>query len=157
MCEFASFPFFSDKLLYAVIMENLAYLIGFLIGLGFGLGIMVLLGAVFLKLMTLWVIKLKLPYWSAALTVLLASLATFGFNFVMGFIFGFVTQSAEGANMLGVFLLPFSFLLQSWVFSARIPTTFGKACLISLGIFGIYVAIALVFGILAAVVFALAS
>jgi len=138
-------------------MESMAYVIGYLIGLVLALGVITLLSAVFLRLMVQWVLKEKLAFGKAFLTSLFATLASFGLNFVMGFAYGMMTQTTQGANVLAVFLLPFSFLLQSWIISARVPTSFGKACLIELGIVGIYIVLGLVVGIMFGMALALGS
>lgn len=108
-----------------------------------GLVIGVLLWGVIFRLAARWVLKKEIPLSDACSILVINALV----QIVVGIVVGSVTRSQESVNLASISMLPVSFLIQSGIISSRLKITFGKACLVSLALMGIVLAILLVVGI----------
>ncbi len=120
---------------------------GELIG-GQFLGILIgsLIGAVILRAAAKWIIKEDITFGDAYITVFLSAVINLVIGFIIGFAVGSATQSPEAVNVATYVSIPIGFLIQSWIISSRLHTSFGTACLISLTMFGIMIGIGLIVG-----------
>ena len=117
---------------------------GMLIGMLFGIAVMSLVGAVILRAAAKWVEKLDVPFGNAYVTMLLAAIVNGLLGFVIGLAVGAGTQSREAVNAASLLMWPIGFCIQSGFVSSRIQIPFGRACLVSLTMMGIGLAIGLI-------------
>jgi len=109
-------------------------LIGFPIGLAIGsfIGAFVLRGGAYM------VLREHVEFGTAFMTMLVANLINAIGGFLIGFGYGAMTGSAEGAGALSLLMLPVSFLVQSGIISNSLETDYGAACLVSLAMYAIW-------------------
>lgn len=112
-----------------------------------GLVIGVLLWGVIFRLAARWVLKKEIPLSDACSILVINALVQIVVGILVGIVVGSVTRSQESVNLASISMLPVSFLIQSGIISSRLKITFGKACLVSLALMGIVLAILLVVGI----------
>ncbi len=124
-----------------------AIIIGQLLGGLLSVFIGSLIGAIVLRAASQWVAKLDVPFGKAYWTVFICSIV----NFILGYVLGFVvgsTDSTEAVAVLQIILLPVGFFIQSGIISSLLEISFGKACLVSITMIGIFLGIALVVGLI---------
>ena len=134
--------------------ELAGLIIGQLIGAILGGLIGGLIAAILLRAAAQWVAKLDVPFGRAYWTVFLAFIVNFLLGYVLGFVVAFSGGSSEALTVLQVLLLPVGFLIQSGIISARLEVSFGKGCLISLVMTALVLGLALVIGVIFALVMA---
>jgi hypothetical protein len=117
-----------------------------LIGGSIGAVIGSLIGAVILRAAASWVLGYDVAYGDAFVTMFLASLLNFGASLGVGFAYGMVKGAEESTGILSFILLPVGFLIQSGVISSKLDTDFGSACKVTLAMYAIGFAIALLLG-----------
>lgn len=124
--------------------ELAAVLIAELIGGVVGALVGCPLGAMLLKVASKWVAGLNVPFGKAFWTVF----TSFYVNFVLLLILTFAvvgeTASMEAVRALHMILVPVGFLIQSGIISSQLEFSFGKACLVSITMIGMFLGIALV-------------
>jgi hypothetical protein len=115
---------------------------GMIIGMLMGTLIGSLPGAIILRVAAKWVQKMEVPFGNAYITILLANIVIFMVGLTVRT--GMQSQEAANTTSLSIFMLPVSFLIQSAFVNARIKIPFGRACLVSLAMIGIGLAIILI-------------
>jgi hypothetical protein len=119
---------------FGIMIWALTLLMGILIGS--------LFWAIILRVAAKWVQKMEVPFGNAYMTALLAIIATFIAIAALTMRTG--TQSQEATNTASL-IGPVSFFISMSAFvSARIKIPFGRACLVSLAMIGIGLAIILI-------------
>src|SRR5690606_24530301 len=118
------------------IME-IALIIGGLIGLALG----VLFAGVILRIAARWVLKEEIALGDACVTQIINTVVQAVLGFLVGFVVGSVTRSQDAVNIASILMLPVGFLIQSGIIATYLKVAFGKACLISLAMMGIALAI----------------
>ncbi|MFH5803967.1 hypothetical protein [Alienimonas sp. DA493] len=126
-------PVADPEQLAAALGAGLAvFIVAGLIGLAIG----TLIGAVFLRLAASWVVKKRIPFGDAFVTMLASTLAAAGITFVLGLGVGFIGGVADAPQSLGLILnvlaLPIPFLIQAWVIGKRHDLSFRQALLVTL-------------------------
>jgi len=101
-----------------------------------------LVGAVVLRAAAQWIAKLDVTFDQAFWTVFLSLMANLALDFVLGFVgvAGSVGPQ-DSVRVQDLILLPVGFLIQSEIIKARLKLSFGRACLVSLTMAGIYLGI----------------
>lgn len=117
-------------------MESLGSLFGLLIGVTLGS----LIGAIILRAAAKWVLKEDIAFGNAYLTALMCYLLSVGLSIVILPIAA-ASGSLLAANIMTILSIPVNFLIQSSIISARLKTSFGKACLVSLMMLAIVIGI----------------
>lgn len=117
-----------------------------IIGAFLGILFWSLIGAVLLRAAFKWVMKGDLGFGEAYGTVFI----TYLINVVIGFIAGIALAGANVSehviNALPILFMPIGFLIQSAVIASRHKLPFGKACLVSLAIIGVFLGLAIIIG-----------
>lgn len=122
-----------------------AIIIGQLLGALVGGLIGSLIGAIVLRAASKWVAKLDVPFGMAYWTVYISFIV----NFILGFVVGLDPLDAkEAVSVLQIILLPVGFFIQSGIISSRLRLSFGKACLVSITMIGIFLGIVLAAGLI---------
>ncbi len=113
-----------------------------------GLAIASLIGAIILRAATKWVLKTDTPFGEAYITFFIACLINFAISVVMALLMG--------EDVTSLLMFPIGFLIQSGIISARLQTTFGQACQVSLAMIAVWFGIVLgVGGIIFAIISAM--
>ncbi len=116
-----------------------------------------LVAAIVFRAAMKWIEKREVPFGQAYMTMLLSGLATGILGFFLGLLVALGTGSHDAVQAAGVLMLPGGFLLQSELISLRHRLSFGRACLVSLGMAAIGILILLVLVLPALLVLSLAG
>ncbi|MGO9110889.1 MAG: hypothetical protein ACLP9L_16835 [Thermoguttaceae bacterium] len=111
------------------------------------------IAAVFLKTAARWVEKVDVSFSSSFVTMFLAGVVNAVLGFAVGLMARMGTQVPEAAQMASWLMLPTGFVVQSAFVSNRIAIPFGRACLISLVMIGMVLAIVLALAAFAVAIF----
>jgi hypothetical protein len=114
-----------------MIEQSIVMTIVCVLGVLIAMGAAVALGAMILRAAAKWAEKIDLPFWSAAGTVLLSTLASYAIAFVLGLIFGTAAENSDHRVAHGL-VAPLGFFAQSAIISGRHQLSFGKGIKISI-------------------------
>jgi hypothetical protein len=117
-----------------------------IIGAFLGILFWSLFGAVLLRAAFKWVMKEDVKFGEAYSTVFITYLINVLLGFGIGVGLGSANASENLIKALPILFMPIGFLIQSAVIASRHKLPFGKACLVSLAIIGVFLGLAIVIG-----------